>query len=165
VNWSRELIGRAGYYIRLAVSPANEDEILISNSSFFQSTDGGQTFRSVNWGGDNHDIWWDPKDADRFVITHDAGLTITAQHARSTQRVVKRSRVPDYLLDRFSITATTQGIVRVVIKGDVEHRAKIEVETKNSQQTPGDVAVPADKIDIVLVAQLLGVGRLVTDET
>ncbi len=87
VNWSRELIGRAGYYIHLAVSPANEDEILISNSSFFQSTDGGQTFRSVNWGGDNHDIWWDPKDADRFAITHDAGITLTTQHGRSTQRV------------------------------------------------------------------------------
>src|SRR5262249_2397556 len=42
---------------------------------------------SVPWGGDNHDIWWDPKDADRFVITHDAGLTITTQHGRSTQRV------------------------------------------------------------------------------
>jgi photosystem II stability/assembly factor-like uncharacterized protein len=87
VNWSRELIGRAGYYIHLAVSPANEDEVLVSNSSFFQSTDGGQTFRSVDWGGDNHDIWWDPKDADRFVITHDAGMTITTQHGRSTQRV------------------------------------------------------------------------------
>ena len=87
MNWSRELIGRAGYYIHLAVSPANEDEILVSNSSFFQSVDGGQTFRSVNWGGDNHDIWWDPKDADRFAITHDAGLTITTQHGRSTQRV------------------------------------------------------------------------------
>ena len=87
VNWSRELIGRAGYYIHLAVSPANEEEILISNSSFFQSVDGGQTFRSVNWGGDNHDIWWDPKDADRFAITHDAGITLTTQHGRSTQRV------------------------------------------------------------------------------
>jgi photosystem II stability/assembly factor-like uncharacterized protein len=87
VNWSRELIGRAGYYIHLAVSPANEDEILISNSSFFQSVDGGQTFRSVTWGGDNHDIWWDPKDADRFAITHDAGITLTTQHGRSTQRV------------------------------------------------------------------------------
>ena len=87
VNWSRELIGRAGYYIHLAVSPENEDEVLVSNSSFFQSTDGGLTFRSVSWGGDNHDIWWDPKDADRFVITHDAGMTITTQHGRSTQRV------------------------------------------------------------------------------
>ena len=87
VNWSRELIGRAGYYVHLAVSPTNADEILVSNSSFFQSVDGGTTFRSVNWGGDNHDIWWDPKDPDRFAITHDAGITLTTQHGRSTQRV------------------------------------------------------------------------------
>jgi photosystem II stability/assembly factor-like uncharacterized protein len=87
VNWARGLIGRAGYYVRLAVSPINEDEILVSNSSFWQSTDGGRTFEERNWGGDNHDIWWDPKDADRFVLTHDAGLTITTQHGRSTQRV------------------------------------------------------------------------------
>jgi photosystem II stability/assembly factor-like uncharacterized protein len=87
VNWQRALIGRAGYYIHLRVSPTNEDEVLISNSSFWQSTDGARTFEERNWGGDNHDIWWDPKDADRFVITHDAGLTITTQHGRSTQRV------------------------------------------------------------------------------
>jgi photosystem II stability/assembly factor-like uncharacterized protein len=87
VNWSRALIGRAGYYIHLRVSPANEDEVFVSNSSFWQSTDGGRTFEERQWGGDNHDIWWDPKDANRFVITHDAGLTITTQHGRSTQRV------------------------------------------------------------------------------
>jgi hypothetical protein len=87
VNWQRALIGRAGYYIHLAVSPVNEDEVLVSNSSFWQSTDGGRTFEERNWGGDNHDIWWDPKNADRFVITHDAGLSITQQHGRSIQRV------------------------------------------------------------------------------
>src|SRR6266566_288022 len=87
VNWTRALVGRAGYYIHLAVSPANEDEVLVSNSSFWQSTDGGRTFEERNWGGDNHDIWWDPKNPDRFVITHDAGLSITQQHGRSIQRV------------------------------------------------------------------------------
>jgi photosystem II stability/assembly factor-like uncharacterized protein len=88
VNWDRGLIGRAGYYIRIAVSPENEDEVLVSNSAFWHSVDGGQTFQSVNWGGDNHDIWIDPKNADRFVITHDAGASITTQHGRSIQRVV-----------------------------------------------------------------------------
>jgi photosystem II stability/assembly factor-like uncharacterized protein len=87
VNWQRALIGRAGYYIHLAVSPANEDEALVSDSSFWQSTDGGRTFEERNWGGDNHDIWWDPKNADRFVITHDGGLSITEQHGRSIRRV------------------------------------------------------------------------------
>jgi photosystem II stability/assembly factor-like uncharacterized protein len=87
VNWDRALIGRAGYYIKIAVSPDNENEVLISNSSFWHSVDGGLTFNSVNWGGDNHDIWFDPKNADRFAISHDAGITITTQHGRSTQRV------------------------------------------------------------------------------
>ncbi len=87
VNWDRALIGRAGYYIHLAVSPANENEVFVSNSSFHQSLDGGETFRPTPWGGDNHDIWWDPTNPDRFVITHDAGMNITTSHGRGFNRV------------------------------------------------------------------------------
>ena len=88
VNWDRALIGRAGYYIRVAVSTGNENEVLVSNSSFHVSTDGGETFRTSNWGGgDNHEIWIDPKNPDRWVVTHDAGMTMTTQHGRSTRRV------------------------------------------------------------------------------
>lgn len=87
VNWQRTLIGRAGYYIRIAVSPANEDEVLIANSSFFQSVDGGENFKEVPWGGDNHDIWIDPTNADRFALTNDAGVLITTVHGRGFHRV------------------------------------------------------------------------------
>ena len=87
VNYQRALIGRAGYYIRLAVSPSNENEILISSSSFWQSLDGGMNFEEKHWGGDNHDIWFDPKDADRFVITDDGGANITTVHGRGFHRV------------------------------------------------------------------------------
>ena len=45
-SWQRALIGRAGYYIHLAVSPSNPDEVLVANSSFWLSTDGGKSFRS-----------------------------------------------------------------------------------------------------------------------
>ncbi len=91
-NWhaashNRELIGRAGYYIRIAVSPSNENEVLIANSSVHLSSDGGDTFKVVPWGGDNHDIWFDPTDADRFVITNDAGMNITTVHGRGFRRV------------------------------------------------------------------------------
>ncbi len=86
-SWDRTLTGRAGYYIRLAVSPANENEVLVSSSSFHHSVDGGETFRDVPWGGDNHDIWMDPLDADRFVITDDGGLNITRQHGKGFHRV------------------------------------------------------------------------------
>lgn len=76
-SWDRTLIGRAGYYIRLAVSPGDKDKILVASSSFHVSTDGGKTFPDAHWGGDNHDIWMDPKDPNHFAISFDGGLGIT----------------------------------------------------------------------------------------
>ena len=87
VNYQRALIGRAGYYIRLAVSPESDNEVLVANSSFFQSLDGGEHFKEVPWGGDTHDIWFDPKNADRFVITDDGGMHITTVHGRGFHHV------------------------------------------------------------------------------
>jgi photosystem II stability/assembly factor-like uncharacterized protein len=72
VNSQRSLIGRAGYYIRIAVSTGGDNEVLVANSSFHQSLDSGESFHEVRWGGDTHDIWIDPKNPDRFVITDDA---------------------------------------------------------------------------------------------
>jgi photosystem II stability/assembly factor-like uncharacterized protein len=87
VNYQRALIGRAGYYIRIAVSTGNDNEVLVANSSFHQSLDGGQNFQEVRWGGDTHDIWIDPANPDRFVITDDAGMIITIVHGRGFHRV------------------------------------------------------------------------------
>ena len=87
VNWQRPLIGRAGYYINIKVSTANADEVFIANSAFFHSTDGGKTFAEVPWGGDNHDIWIDPKNPDHFGLTNDAGVRLTANHGRTFQTI------------------------------------------------------------------------------
>jgi len=87
INYQRQLIGRAGYYIRIAVSPGSDNEVYVSNSSFLESLDGGEIFREVPWGGDNHDIWIDPQNPDRFVITDDGGINITTVHGRGFHRV------------------------------------------------------------------------------
>jgi photosystem II stability/assembly factor-like uncharacterized protein len=86
-SWDRTLIGRAGYYIRIAVSPGDENKILLSNSGFHVSLDGGLTFNEVPWGGDNHDIWMDPKDPNRFAISFDGGLGITTVNGRGFNHV------------------------------------------------------------------------------
>jgi len=84
VSWDRTLIGRAGYYIRVDVNPVNPDEVLVANSSFHRSTDGGLTFPIGGGGcGDCHDIWMDPKNPDHWIATGDGGMGITTNHGQS----------------------------------------------------------------------------------
>lgn len=87
VSSDRTLIGRAGYYIRLAVSPADKDTVFVSSSVFHVSTDGGKTFKDKHWGGDNHDIWFDPTNAERFGISFDGGLAITTNGGKGMRNV------------------------------------------------------------------------------
>ena len=91
-SWERYLIGRAGYYIRMAVNPKNADDILISSSGFHQSTDGGHHFDGGGGGGrgqaaasggvggascgDCHDIWMDPTNPSSYALTDDGGAQI-----------------------------------------------------------------------------------------
>ncbi len=120
INWARPLIGRAGFYIRIAVSTDNENEVMVANSSFYISTDGGETFRTLAMGGDTHDIWIDPRNPDRFVVTHDGGMTITTQHGRSMQRVTLPigqmyhvavdNRVPYYVYSNMQDDGTMRGV-------------------------------------------------------
>jgi photosystem II stability/assembly factor-like uncharacterized protein len=87
VNYQRALTGRAGYYIRIAVSTGSDNEVYVANSSFHQSLDGGLNFQETHWGGDTHDIWIDPTNPDRFLITDDGGMSITTVHGRGFHRV------------------------------------------------------------------------------
>jgi photosystem II stability/assembly factor-like uncharacterized protein len=82
-SWDRTLIGRAGYYIRIAVSPTDENKVYIANSSFHVSKDGGKTWPTMHVGGDNHDIWIDPENANHIGETNDGGFAITANGGKS----------------------------------------------------------------------------------
>jgi hypothetical protein len=84
VSWDRSLIGRAGYYIRIDVNPQNDLEVLVANSSFHRSLNGGETFPIVGGGcGDCHDIWMDPRNPAHWVVTGDAGAGITRNHGQT----------------------------------------------------------------------------------
>ncbi len=86
---NHDIAERAPYYTRMAVSPDNPDEIYIASVKFSTSTDGGKTFKSgYSAGGDNHDIWLDPSNADRMMVAHDGCASITLNRGKSYQRVV-----------------------------------------------------------------------------
>ncbi|MEZ4416655.1 MAG: hypothetical protein R3E10_12985 [Gemmatimonadota bacterium] len=79
VSWDRRLIGRAGYYIRVRVSPDDPDHLMVANSTLWESKDGGRIFdRGPRGCGDCHDIWWDVNadHAGHFIITGDGGMGI-----------------------------------------------------------------------------------------
>lgn len=88
VSWQRSLIGRAGYYMHIAVNSGNQDEVYVANSSFWRSMDGGKTFEETRWGGDTHDIWISPSNPDHFGLTDDVGFKITTTHMRQRKNVV-----------------------------------------------------------------------------
>lgn len=87
VSWDRTLIGRAGYYMRIAVSPADENDVVVASSEVSRSVDGGYSFQRVPWGGDTHDIWYDAHDAKRFAITNDGGVMLTTDGGRGFHRI------------------------------------------------------------------------------
>ena len=39
------------------------------------------------WGGDTHDIWIDPTDGNRILVTHDGGMYMTNDHGQTASRV------------------------------------------------------------------------------
>jgi photosystem II stability/assembly factor-like uncharacterized protein len=94
-NWAlisrdRNAMGRAHYYSRMAVAPDNPDETYYLTASFSKSLDGGKTItvltRGEAPGGDHHDIWIDPTNADRQIVAHDQGLSITQNRGKTWYR-------------------------------------------------------------------------------
>jgi photosystem II stability/assembly factor-like uncharacterized protein len=84
INDSHELQNRPVYYTRLAVSPEDEDEVYTVAGSISLSTDGGVTFRRFRLkGGDNHDMWIDPKDADRMMVANDQYASISINRGKT----------------------------------------------------------------------------------
>ena len=87
VSYDHLAMGRAHYYTRMAVSPDNENETYYLTSSFSKSIDGGLTLTALTRneapGGDHHDIWIDPTNANRMIVGHDQGLSISVNRGRT----------------------------------------------------------------------------------
>jgi photosystem II stability/assembly factor-like uncharacterized protein len=90
VSRDHSMAERAPYYVRFAVSPDDEERLYFVSVRFSMSRDGGRTLARSDYrgGGDNHDIWIDPLNPDRYMVAHDGGVSITLNRGRSFMRVV-----------------------------------------------------------------------------
>jgi len=73
---------RAGYYTRVRVATDDENRLYTICVGIKMSKDGGKTFSNEmsQWaaGGDNHDMWFDPKDPKRMMCAHDGCVNISS---------------------------------------------------------------------------------------
>lgn len=79
VNYDRQIRGRTHYYTREEVSPDDENEVYFFSASFSRTLDGGKTLTEMpsSPGGDNHEMWIDPKNASRMAVVNDGGVSIS----------------------------------------------------------------------------------------
>ena len=98
VSHNRNFAGRTAYYSRCAVAPDDPDEAYFVAAGFAYTKDGGSTSESANFfggesggiaapGWDHHDMWIDPTNADRMIVGHDGGLSISQNRGASWLRV------------------------------------------------------------------------------
>jgi photosystem II stability/assembly factor-like uncharacterized protein len=75
----RNLRQRAFYYTRIYAHPTERDRVIVLNVGFQESSDGGKTFpRRYNPPhGDNHDLWIDPKNPNRWINSNDGGANVS----------------------------------------------------------------------------------------
>ncbi|HEU4837356.1 MAG TPA: hypothetical protein VFS90_23200 [Pyrinomonadaceae bacterium] len=91
ISYDRNLGGRTHYYFRMAVAPDNDKETYYLTAGFAKSTDSGETAKPMllgaSPGGDNHDIWIDPTNANRMAVANDGGVSISTTRGQSWYRV------------------------------------------------------------------------------
>ena len=87
VSYDRLLNERSHYAGRVLVNPADEDEVYFNANSHSISYDGGVTTERSGWGGDTHDMWADPLNADRMMISDDGGANMTLNRGRTWRRI------------------------------------------------------------------------------
>ena len=85
-NWqltshNREFAGRTAYYTRCEVAPDNADEAYFIAAAYSTTVDGGLTSTAAgflegpNW--DHHDMWIDPLNPDRQIVSGDGGISLS----------------------------------------------------------------------------------------
>ena len=85
------------------------------------------------------------------------------ENAVFAEGVIKCAGVPYHLLDIVTVTTPAQGIIGIIIEGNVENRTEVHVESKHPQQPRRDLPVLADQPEVAFVPELIRIRRLVAE--
>ena len=90
---------RAWYYTKVFVDPADENKVYCPNVNFMVSSDGGKSFTSLRTPhGDHHDLWIDPKNGKRMIVSDDGGAQVSMDAGRNWSTMMNQPTVQVYRL-------------------------------------------------------------------
>ncbi len=90
---------RAWYYTKVFVDPADENKVYCPNVNFMVSSDGGKSFTSLRTPhGDHHDLWIDPKNGKRMIVSDDGGAQVSLDAGRNWSSMMNQPTVQAYRL-------------------------------------------------------------------
>jgi photosystem II stability/assembly factor-like uncharacterized protein len=123
INKERKLRQRAFYYSRLVADPWDKETVYGLNVGFYKSTDGGKTFDRISTPhSDHHDLWIDPNNPERMILSTDGGGTVSINGGKTWTE-------QDY--------CTTQ-LYHVMATSDVPYHVA------GAQQDNSTIAMPSD---------------------
>jgi photosystem II stability/assembly factor-like uncharacterized protein len=86
VNAEKRLWGRGWYFEGVTVDPTNPDTVYVINTATYRSTDAGKTFvpvKAAPGGDDYHQLWINPSDPKRMVLSSDQGTVVSVDGAKT----------------------------------------------------------------------------------
>lgn len=86
VNTEPRLWGRGWYFEQITVDPVNPDKAYDINTATYMTTDAGKSWIPVKGapgGDDYHQIWVNPKDPNRMVLSSDQGTVVSVDGAKT----------------------------------------------------------------------------------
>lgn len=85
-NAEPRLGSRGWYFNGVAIDPVNPDRAFIINTATYMTTNGGKTFVPVKGapgGDDYHQLWINPKDPNRMVLSSDQGTVVSVDGSKT----------------------------------------------------------------------------------
>ena len=85
-NAEGRLGSRGWYFNGVAIDPVNPDRAFIINTATYLTNDGGKTFVPVKGapgGDDYHQLWINPKDPHRMVLSSDQGTVVSVDGSKT----------------------------------------------------------------------------------
>ncbi|MEM6415461.1 MAG: glycosyl hydrolase [Pseudomonadota bacterium] len=84
VNGNPKLWQRSFYFLQIRPDPIDRDTVYVLSFRLEKSTDGGKTFSTVpTRHPDIHDLWIDPSNSERMIVSDDGGASISVNGGKT----------------------------------------------------------------------------------